>query len=116
MPMLRFNLGILLAALMLAGAMRASSPTLAESNAEFDHLNNQVHQLYQPGKYQEAIPLARRQLEVAAKSLTANHPKTALALSNLAEILRLTNRFDEAEPLFRRALAIKKVLARNTQT
>jgi tetratricopeptide (TPR) repeat protein len=94
MPILRFKFGMLVATLLLAGAILAASPALAESNTELEALNNQVHQLYQAGKYQEAIPLARRQVEVAEKSLTANHPNIALALNNLAEVLRLTGRFD----------------------
>jgi CHAT domain-containing protein/tetratricopeptide (TPR) repeat protein len=108
MPMLREKLGVRIAALLLAGAILSARPALAESNTELDALNKQVHQLYQAGKYQEAIPVAKRQVEVAENSLSANHPNTALALNNLAEVLRLTGQFDEAEPLFRRALAINE--------
>ena len=39
-------------------------------------------------------------------ALGPDHPKVATALNNLAVLLRATNRLDEAEPLFRRALAI----------
>src|SRR5262245_38181560 len=99
--MLRVTLRMLVATLLFAGAMHPAGPALAESNAELDALNEQVHQLYQAGKHQEAIPVARRQVEVAEKSHTPNHRNIAIALNNLAEVLRLTSRFDEAEPLFR---------------
>ena len=36
----------------------------------------------------------------------ADHPTVAIALNNLAMLLRDTNRLDEAEPLTRRALDI----------
>ena len=68
MQIVRIKLGMLLAALLLAGAMRPAGPALAESKAELDALNKEVHQLYQAGKYEEAIPVARRQVEVAEKS------------------------------------------------
>ncbi|MEL7335223.1 MAG: tetratricopeptide repeat protein, partial [Planctomycetota bacterium] len=34
------------------------------------------------------------------------HPKVAIRLNNLAQLLQATNRLSEAEPLMRRALAI----------
>jgi len=40
-------------------------------------------------------------------SFGPNHPNVATSLNNLAELLRVTNRFTEAEPLYRRALKIK---------
>ena len=39
-------------------------------------------------------------------SLGPDHPNVASAVNNLAELLRVTNRLDEAEPLYRRALAM----------
>ena len=75
MPMLRVKLGMLVAALLLAGATRLAGPALAESNAELDALNNQVHQLYLAGKYDEALPVARLQVEVAEKSSRSQSPQ-----------------------------------------
>ena len=75
MPMLRVKLGILVAALLLAGAMLPAGPALAESNAELDALNNQVHQLYLAGKYDEALPVAKLQVEVAEKSSHSQSPQ-----------------------------------------
>ena len=67
MQIVRIKLGRMVATLFLAGAMRPAGPALAESKAELDALNKEVHQLYQAGKYEEAIPVARRQVEVAEK-------------------------------------------------
>ena len=44
--------------------------------------------------------------EVWEKSYGPDHPSVATALDNLAGLLGATNRFGEAEPLYRRALTI----------
>jgi tetratricopeptide (TPR) repeat protein len=54
----------------------------------------------------EAEPLYRRALTINEASYGSDHPEVAIALNNLAELLRETNRLAEAEPLMRRALAI----------
>ncbi len=54
----------------------------------------------------EAEPLMRRALAIDEQSYGKDHPKVAIDLNNLAELLQATNRLAEAEPLMRRALAI----------
>ena len=46
-------------------------------------LNQQVSQLIEQWKYQEAIPIAERALEVAKRVRGSEHPETAAALNNL---------------------------------
>jgi tetratricopeptide (TPR) repeat protein len=41
---------------------------------------------------------------IVEKALGPDHPNVATSLNNLAEVLRATNRYAEAEPLYRRAL------------
>ena len=48
----------------------------------------------------------RRALAITEASYGPDHPRVAIRLNNLAELLRATNRLGEAEPLMRRALAI----------
>jgi hypothetical protein len=48
----------------------------------------------------------RRALEIDEASFGKNHPKVAIRLNNLAQLLKTTNRPTEAEPLMRRALQI----------
>jgi Tetratricopeptide repeat len=47
----------------------------------------------------------RRALAIGEKSFGPDHLTVAIRLNNLADLLRVTNRFTEAEPLYRRALA-----------
>jgi hypothetical protein len=54
----------------------------------------------------EAEPLMRRALAIDEQSFGKDHPKVAIRLNNLAELLHATNRLAEAEPLMRRALEI----------
>ena len=48
----------------------------------------------------------RRALAIDETSFGPEHPKVAIRLNNLAQLLQATNRLAEAEPLMRRALAI----------
>jgi tetratricopeptide (TPR) repeat protein len=59
---------------------------LAQSNdlAEAKRLNAEVERLLDAGKYDEAIPLAKRALAILEKVLGPNHPDVATLLNNLA--------------------------------
>jgi tetratricopeptide (TPR) repeat protein len=48
----------------------------------------------------------RRALAIDEASLGPDHPKVAIRLNNLGQLLQATGRLAEAEPLYRRALAI----------
>lgn len=61
---------------------------------------------YFTADYNRAEPLMRRALKIDEDSFGPNHPSVATALNNLAELLRETNRLDEAVPLYNRALKI----------
>jgi len=56
--------------------------------------------------FAEALKWWQLALEQSEHRLGPNHPSTAAALNNLAQLLQATNRLAEAEPLKRRALAI----------
>jgi CHAT domain-containing protein/Tfp pilus assembly protein PilF len=73
-----------------------------------DQLNQQVIKLYNQGKYEEAIPLAKRILAIREKILGENHPSFAASLNNLALLYDSQGEQAQAEPLYQRALAIKE--------
>ncbi|HXU29756.1 MAG TPA: tetratricopeptide repeat protein [Thermoanaerobaculia bacterium] len=87
-----------------AVAAFADSAKIADPTAL---LMNQLGILYF-GKalHSEAEPLMRRALAIDEVSFGTDHPNVAIRLSNLAWLLKETNRLSEAEPLMRRALAI----------
>ena len=62
--------------------------------------------LVRGGKPAEALPYLRKALNLAEARQGPDAPATAYDLNNLAEAARLAHRYDEAEPLYRRAIAI----------
>ncbi len=90
---------------------RSQSPTSqsqsqGEALNEASQLNQQVMQLYQQGKYAQAIPLAQRALAIREKALGPEHPDVATSLNGLALLYQAQGNFAAAEPLYQRALAI----------
>jgi CHAT domain-containing protein/tetratricopeptide (TPR) repeat protein len=73
-----------------------------------------AEELYQAGKYSEAIPLAQRALAIREKSLGRDHPDVAYSLNYLAVLYGNQGRYADAEPLYKRSLAIwEKSLGRD---
>ena len=72
---------------------------------EADRLGQQVVQLYQQGRYEEAIAVAQQVLAIR-ESILGDHPDTATSLNNLARLYQAMGRYGEAEPLFQRSLSI----------
>ena len=75
-----------------------------EHEDEWNQLNAQVVANYKAGKYGVAAKLAEKQLASAEKHL---HTKlVATSLNNLAALYYDQGKYAEAEPLYKRALAI----------
>ncbi|HTN85194.1 MAG TPA: CHAT domain-containing tetratricopeptide repeat protein [Sorangium sp.] len=93
-----------------AQAPRQDAPAAAASGPleEAEQLNGRAVELEQAGRYDEAIPLARRALELRERALGSEHPHVAISLNNLAWLLQTKGDYAAAEPLFRRALAISE--------
>ena len=87
-------------------AVFGTTPVRAQTVDELKALNQRVVELYQAGKYAEAIPLAERYAEGMKTRYGQDATEYATALNNLAQLLQDTNRLSEAEPLMRRALVI----------
>src|SRR5258708_7736720 len=83
-------------------SQRASAAEVAEES----QLNTTLVELYKVGKFDEALPIARRLVELREKMFGAEDPVVGIALSNLAEIYRAKKQNDEAQRLYRRSLTI----------
>jgi CHAT domain-containing protein/Tfp pilus assembly protein PilF len=77
-----------------------------ESLEEADALIANTKQLNQEGRYREAIPLAKRAIQIREKMHGSEDPNTAVAINNLAELYRATGEYAEAETLYQKAVAI----------
>ena len=80
----------------------SQSPDLLESA----RLNSLVLKLYGEGKYDEALPLAKRTLELREKALGPNHQGLIATLLNLGELYRSKQKLGEAKSYYERALSI----------
>jgi tetratricopeptide (TPR) repeat protein len=69
-------------------------------------LEQQVLQLYQQGKYQEAIPLAEELVAMNKRTLGPDHPSTVTSLNNLAALYRAMGAYEKAEPLYQQACSL----------
>ena len=69
-------------------------------------LNREVNSLLTRGNNVEAVNMARKAVRAAGDALGANHPATAMMLSNLALAYKLTGSFAQAESVAKRSLAI----------
>jgi hypothetical protein len=70
---------------MTLGLLSNSAPSIAQSENwlldEAKKLNIEIATLYKVGRYADAIPLARRALELREKALSPDHPDVAWSLN-----------------------------------
>jgi len=75
-----------------------------------EQLNKQVANLYQQNKVTEAISFAEQLLELAVLLYPCNHPDVIVSIDNLAKLYHTQGLLDAAEPLYKKALVMKKSL------
>jgi Tetratricopeptide repeat len=75
-------------------ALLAAVPTVSfgQSLKEADVLKNKVIELYNAGKYTQAISIAEKVLSIREKTLGPNHPNVASSLNTLANLYLRQNR------------------------
>jgi Tetratricopeptide repeat len=88
--------------------LATSKPAPAIARSESDDVTAQIAQLYRDGKYAEALPLALRLAEASKQKLGEGSTRYATALSWLAKVYVRLGKAADAEPLTKRALAIRE--------
>jgi len=88
----------------------AAATTQSGELAEVEKLDQQVIELDNQGKYNEAIPLAERALAIKKKLLGTEHSDIADSLNTLATLYESQGRYAEAEPLYLQALEMRQRL------
>lgn len=93
----------LVAGLALALTASLATPAFAQKGDLSAH-SARINALRSAGKYSEALPLA--QAMVTSLEKTTNNRDLAAALNNLAQIYSDQGHDDQAEPLYKRAIAL----------
>ncbi|MGQ0622818.1 MAG: tetratricopeptide repeat protein [Panacagrimonas sp.] len=73
---------------------------------EWDKLNDEVKALYQQGRYDDGVVVAKKLIEIAEKERGPDHPNVATSLNNLGLLYDAQGQYALAEPLSRRSLSI----------
>ena len=81
---------------------RQESPELKEA----EDLTSAVVKLFNQQKFDEALPLAKRSLQIREKLLPRADPRVSSSLLNLGELYLAKRDFDAAKSIFERLLAI----------
>lgn len=87
--------------LALGGGMLAHAEAI-----KWETLNAETVSLYWQGRYDRAVVVAKKALQIAEQATDPNHPSVAASLNNLAMLYRTQGQYTQAKPLYQRALAI----------
>ena len=80
------------------------SPVDSDEIIEAGKLATEVATLFKQGKYKEALPLAKRCLQIRDKTLPTSDEALRTAINNLAEVYMALRKQRDAEPLFQRLI------------
>ena len=96
------------ALLLVVLVLACASTPRAQSADEVIALNQQAIQLYQAGKYADAVAIAKRSLALAEQRSGPEHPEVAQLHSNLGAFYAAQAHYSEAEDSYQRSLAIRE--------
>src|SRR5919205_4502022 len=103
--MMRFALALICLALLAHGSALAQSAT-SPATEEAARLNTEVLKLFREGKFDEALPLAKRVVELREKEAGGDPMPLAYALGNLGAIYVQKGKGGDAERALKRSLEI----------
>jgi len=91
---------------ILGGLPLSSSPAFGQQTL-WETYSRDAMKAYEAGRYTDAAQLFRLAVAEAEKSGSSD-PRLATSLNNLGELYRVLGKYDQAEPLYKRALAINE--------
>jgi tetratricopeptide (TPR) repeat protein len=94
--------------LLALGLWILACPASQSDDDEFDLLDQQIETLIEQGKFREAIPVAQKEVEEAARSRGPEEGETADALEDLGFIFGKIGDYAKAEPILQEALCIRQ--------
>ena len=97
-----------IAAVLICFTLSVPRPASAQGLDEATAATQKVIQLYDQGRFSEAIPLAQRALAIREKALGPYHPDVAASLNYLALLYNNQGRYADGELLYKRAVVIRE--------
>jgi TonB family protein len=97
--------------LLLASLLFSQTPQESSELAEATEMIKSVGTLFKEGKFDEALPLAKRALEIRERLLPRNDPRVANSLSFLGDVYMARRDYDNARKTFERLLQVQQELA-----
>ncbi len=82
--------------------------TITASAQTREELVSELSRLYQAGKFEKAVPVAKKAMEAAKKEVGADHLEYAVAMNDLASIYFELGDYEKAESLLLNAEVIRK--------
>src|SRR6185295_3228268 len=86
----------------------SQSPQESPELKEATDLSVSVVKLFKENKFDEAIPLAKRALEIRERLLPPNDPLVSTALGNLGDLYNAKGDYNAAKKIFERLLALQE--------
>ena len=93
---------------VMLAVLLAASAAGAQTEDDLGALNPEMLQLLEASKRPDATATAAAAVTDAERRFGPDRPDVADALRNLANLCRINGKYDAAEPLYRRALAISE--------
>jgi TonB family protein len=99
---------LLFTSLLLSSIFVQQSPQPSPELKESSELSVSVVKLFKEGKFDEAIPLAKRALEIRERLLPPNDPMVLTALGNLGDLYNAKHDYGAAKKSFERLLPMQE--------
>ena len=90
------------------GALFCFNLAIAQDDSDVRGMVQQLEQLRDAGKYQEAVPIAEKVMKYCEKKYGPEHPEVADSLNDLASLYGPMGQQAKAVPLYERALKIRE--------
>jgi len=101
---------LLLTSLLATSSVISQTSQESPELVEATELTKSVAKLFKENKFDEALPLAKRALEIRERLLPRNDPRVANSLSYLGDVYMAKREYDNARKTFERLLPIQEAL------
>jgi tetratricopeptide (TPR) repeat protein len=93
---------------IVAVSCATSTMSLHAQHTEWEALNAESVSLYDKGEYKRAFVVAKQALELAEKTYGNEDPRVGTSLGELGLLYKTLGNYAQAEPLYKRSLAIEE--------